>query len=263
MSEKILTVFDNNIPFLFASARHKSIECVLHMHATMEIIIVTDGALKMTVGGADYSISKGYGVFVPPFVPHSFNSSEPNECHVLMFSRELVSYFCELLKSHEPIRHIFAISQPALTLTEEILPNDINTTDYVGAQALLAPLCRDILLGCEFKRRGQPPNGCLTAAIEYIEAHFHENIDLKSVAKAIGYHPSTVSKAFSGETGINFNLYLQYVRCAGAARMLQSCKMNIAEVAFSLGFGSIRSFNRTFKGIYGVTPSEYRNDGTV
>ena len=263
MADETVKSVASNSSFLFASARHRNVECVRHIHATMEIIIVTHGALEMTVGDRIYSVQKGSGIFVPPFVPHSFRSPNDNDCHVLMFSRELVSYFFELLKSHEPHSHIFAVSTPSFLLSEEILPNEVNTTDYVCAQALLAPLCRDIFNGCDFRRRSQPQNGCLTAAMEYMEAHFHEDIDLDSVARAIGYHPSTISKAFPKETGIKFNLYLQYIRCSNAARLIQSREMNLSEIAFSSGFGSIRSFNRAFKSFHGVTPSEYKNRGVV
>ena len=85
-------IIDRSIPFLFASARHINVECSTHMHANMEIIIVNNGRLKMTVRGADYSINKGYGVFVPPFETHSFHSAEENECHVIMFSKSLFGF---------------------------------------------------------------------------------------------------------------------------------------------------------------------------
>ena len=99
--------------------------------------------------------------------------------------------------------------------------------------------------------------------MEYMEEHFSEEIDLETVAKAVGQHPTPLSKAFSSKTGIKFNFYLQYIRCSHAARLLQSSDMGIAEAAFSSGFGSIRSFNRAFKSIYEVTPSSYRNEGII
>jgi AraC-like DNA-binding protein len=229
----------------------------------MEIIIVTDGELEMTVRGTKYAVPKGFGIFVPPFEPHSFHSVKTNICHVLMFSGELVSYFFELLKNHEPIRHIFAVSPQAFSLVDEILPNESNTADYISAQALLATLCRDIVVGCELKKRQTNQNDNLTSAMEYIVAHFFDEIELSDVAKATGQHPSTLSKAFSTKTGVKFNVYLQYVRCSHAAMLLKSRNMSIAEIAYTSGFGSIRSFNRSFKSIYRITPSQYRNDGVV
>jgi AraC-like DNA-binding protein len=96
-----------------------------------------------------------------------------------------------------------------------------------------------------------------------MEAHFADDINLCDVARAVGQHPSTLSKAFSGKTGIKFNFYLQYIRCSHAARMLQSSDVSITEAALSSGFGSIRSFNRAFKIIYDITPSQYRSKGIV
>lgn len=263
MKKNTAKAMTSDIPFLFSSARHKNVECILHMHATMEIVIVTEGTLEMTVNAKKYAIPKGCGIFVSPFEPHSFHSSDDNDCHVLMFSRELISYFFEYLKSFETKRHIFAASPPSLALIEEILPDENNTADYIGAQALLAPLCRDILNGCKFTKRQHQQSDSLTAAMEYMEEHFSEEIDLETVAKAVGQHPTTLSKAFSSKTGIKFNFYLQYIRCSHAARLLQSSDMGIAEAAFSSGFGSIRSFNRAFKSIYEVTPSSYRNEGII
>lgn len=263
MEEYTAKTADNNIPFLFASERHKNVECILHMHATMEIVIVTEGTLEMTVNSRKYTISKGFGIFVPPFEPHSFHSPEGNECHVLIFSRELISYFSEHLKGFEIGRHIFAVSPPSLALSKEILPDENNCTDYLGAQALLAPLCRDIFNGCEFIKCRLQQRDSLRAAMEYMEKHFSEELDLETVSRAVGQHPSTLSKAFSSKTGIKFNFYLQYIRCSHAARLLQSSNMSITEAAYSSGFGSIRSFNRAFKSIYEVTPSEYRNEGIV
>lgn len=263
MGENTSKTLDSGIPFLFASARHKNVECILHMHATMEIVLVTSGSLEMTVSGEKYSIPNGYGLFIPSFEPHSFHSVEENECHVLIFSRELVPYFFELSKSHELKRHIFAVSPPVFALIEEILPDENNTADYIGAQAFLAPLCRDIFNGCKFIKRRHQPSDSLTAAMEYMEEHFSEELDLERVAKAVGQHPTTLSKAFSRKTGIKFNFYLQYIRCSHAATILQSSDAGIAEAAYASGFGSIRSFNRAFKIIYGVTPSQYRNEGVV
>ena len=81
------------IPYIFLSERHIDVECVVHIHATMEIVIVNEGTLTMTVGGNEYDIPRGCGLFIPPFSPHTFHSKEPNLCHVFMFSDVLVPYF--------------------------------------------------------------------------------------------------------------------------------------------------------------------------
>ena len=218
----------------------------------------------MTVKGTDYAIGAGCGIFVPPFVPHSFHSAEENECHVLMFSKSLVSYFHDLIGGYEPSRHIFAVSEAAYKLSEAILPKENNTTDYIGAQAVLAPLCRDVYLQCDFRRADTVFDNSLAAATEYMEKHFSEDtLDLSAVARAVGLHPTTLSKTFSRKTGVKFNFHLQYIRCYHAAELIKSGGISMTEAAYASGFGSIRSFNRAFKNVYGVSPSQYRGDKNI
>ena len=45
-----------------------------------------------------------------------------------------------------------------------------------------------------------------------------------------------------------------------ARKLLEDGKTSITEIALLSGFGSMRSFNRSFKEIVGVSPSEYRAD---
>lgn len=251
-------ISDGNVPFLFSSARHTDVECVTHIHITMEIVLVTNGVLHMTIGGTDYDICEGYGAFIPPFEPHTFHSKQFNNCHVIMFSKELVSYFFEFIKKNSPKRHIFAVSEASMKLAQEILPDNNNSPDCIGAEAVLAPLCRDICKGCEFESRKHSFDDTAYLIFKYVDAHFTEPLKLSDAARAVGIHPVTISKIFSKHMGVGFNYYLQYQRCTYGARLIKTTDMSFSEIAFEAGFGSIRSFNRAFQSIYGTTPTHYK-----
>lgn len=260
MMKKFDTDSNSNIPFIFSSDRHIDVECVVHIHATMEIVIVNKGILTMTVDGIEYDIPKGHGLFIPPFSPHTFHSKEPNLCHVLAFSEVLVPYFFDFVKKNSPTMHLFKLSAASQELSERLLPDKSNSADYITAEAVLAPLCHDIFLGCRFESRKVIFNDTFSKVIDYIESHYTEDIDLESVACATGAHPVTVSKIFSKSTGVGFHYYLQYQRCSHAAYLLKNKNMSISEVAYESGFGSIRSFNRAFSAVYGITPTQYRRN---
>ena len=251
--------FDKKIPYIFTSERHIDVECVVHIHASMEIVLVTEGTLKMTVDKKEYDIEKGHGLFIPPFAPHTFHSSKPNLCHVLVFSEVLVPYFFEFIKKNTPTNHLFAISETSMALTESLMPSHRNTADFIKAEAVLAPLCHDIYVGCRFEERKRPSDDAVSKVLDYIGAHFTENIDLDIVARAVGHHPVSISKAFSKHTGVGFHYYLQYQRCSHAAHLIKTSNMSFSEIAYESGFGSIRSFNRAFLTIYGKTPTEYKS----
>ena len=82
--------------------------------------------------------------------------------------------------------------------------------------------------------------------------------DLSSVAEQVGIHPVSLSRMFCARTGIGFMKFLKYLRASAATNLMQKSDMTFAEIAYAVGFGSIRSFNRTFMEIYSITPTEYR-----
>ena len=106
------------------------------------------------------------------------------------------------------------------------------------------------------------PSGILEKILGYIDAHFREELTLETVARAVGVHPVTLSKSFSKLAGVGFHDYLQYSRCSYAANLIRTSELNLSEIAYESGFGSIRSFNRAFRTVFRVTPTQYRCDRT-
>lgn len=243
----------------FASARHTDVGCMLHIHATAEIVLVTEGELSIQIGNRQYEVSCGQGVFIAPYEPHRFYTPIHSHCHVLMFSRELIGYFWELPGRSFPTCHLFTVSAASMELVENILPREHNEADYIGARAVLGPLCYDIACDCTFGSMEESSEDLLEKAIGYIDGHFTQELSLKEVAKAVGCHPVTLSKAFNGKTGIGFVGYIQYLRCAYGADLIRQGGQTLTQVAFSSGFGSIRSFNRAFARVYGMTPNAFKN----
>lgn len=262
MNGRIL-LHDGNIKYLFASSRNIDVECVTHLHCGMEIVIVTKGQLFMEIGGEPYRISEGFGAFIPPLETHMFHSEVHNQCQVLMFSKELVMYFYDFIKDKFPQNHMFELSRESRALADRILPEKTDSGDYIQAQAVLAPLLYEICQNCDFVPRKTSLEDAVFVAAEYMNQHFVEDISLSSVAKAVGIHPVTLSKKFAEQTRTNFNMYLSFLRCSRAAVLIKSYDLTFAEVAYSSGFSSIRSFNRAFLSIFDMTPTQFKNSTAI
>jgi transcriptional regulator GlxA family with amidase domain len=56
---------------------------------------------------------------------------------------------------------------------------------------------------------------------------------------------------------------LRRVRLERAAELLRQNRGSVAEVAYAAGFNSVSNFCRTFRVMYGATPSEYRSGNTA
>jgi len=98
----------------------------------------------------------------------------------------------------------------------------------------------------------------VTKARQFIAAHQTEQLALADVAAAAGASIFHFSKVFHKSTGLTFTDYLGRVRAEGARHRLLNPNVRISEVAFDCGFQSLTQFNRTFKRVFGQSPSEFR-----
>jgi AraC-like DNA-binding protein/ligand-binding sensor protein len=102
----------------------------------------------------------------------------------------------------------------------------------------------------------EPP--LVLKAREYIEKHKTEELSLADVAKASGASVFHFCKVFHKATGLKFTDYVARVRVEDARNRLLNPNLRISEIAYDVGFQSLTQFNRTFKRVFGQSPSEFR-----
>ncbi|MDD2971548.1 MAG: response regulator [Lachnospiraceae bacterium] len=101
-------------------------------------------------------------------------------------------------------------------------------------------------------------NGIILNAIAFMRQNYEKDLSLVDVSDVVGITPEYLSKLFSKEMGINFVTFLMEFRISMAKKMLQSSNLKIHEVAERVGYRDTKYFNKVFKSIIGVSPSEYR-----
>ena len=254
-----IELHDYHISYLLAYAQHNNVECRSHLHHSMEIVLVTEGVLSMMIDGENFEISAGSGVFVSPYVAHSFRSLKPNTCHVIMFVKELMPQLFDFLQENQPKSCLFQFSDSSYQVAKKYLSESTDDLDFFHSTAILAPFVCDIMEQCEFSLYSQRHNDLFYKTVDYLSDHFTEEITLKSVAREVGIHPVTLSKLFADKFQNSFPSYLNYLRCSYAAVLLKTTNITCSEIAYQAGFGSIRSFNRIFFTFYGTTPTEFRS----
>lgn len=95
-------------------------------------------------------------------------------------------------------------------------------------------------------------------AIAHLERCFERSIDLREFAAIACMERTTFSKTFKQKTGITLHEFVQAYRVSQAVARMEVSDYSLTEIAFSVGFGSLDTFERTFKKIAGTTPSQYR-----
>jgi AraC-like DNA-binding protein len=86
------------------------------------------------------------------------------------------------------------------------------------------------------------------------------DLSLAALARHLGTNTHYLSRAFNEGLGKSFNEVVNEIRVRAVQAALQQpdAASDLMALALSVGFNSKSSFNRVFKAMTGVTPSEYR-----
>jgi AraC-like DNA-binding protein len=106
------------------------------------------------------------------------------------------------------------------------------------------------------KQNVEPP--VVAKAREYITKNKTQSISLVEVSKGVGASVFHFCKVFHKATGLTFTDYVARARVEDARTRLLNPNVRISEVAYDVGFQSLTQFNRTFKRVFGQSPSEFR-----
>ena len=98
-------------------------------------------------------------------------------------------------------------------------------------------------------------------AIGYMEANYHKDMSVSTLAGEIGLERSYFSTLFKSQTGLSPHEYLNQLRVKKAALLLKESSYSVSEIAEAVGF-DFGNFSRNFKQIIGMTPLEYRKNIT-
>ena len=97
-------------------------------------------------------------------------------------------------------------------------------------------------------------------AAEYLGNNYLRDISREGLAASLDISPNHLGKFFKIYTGKKINEYISELRIREAAKRLRENKNeNVINIAFSVGFESLSTFNRAFLKIMGITPSEYKD----
>lgn len=84
---------------------------------------------------------------------------------------------------------------------------------------------------------------------------------LELVADALGYSPRTLRRHLQ-QAGLSFSELRNDVRRSLAMRYLKDWSLDIADIAERLGYSDPANFTKAFRGWCGVTPGQYRRQGS-
>lgn len=92
----------------------------------------------------------------------------------------------------------------------------------------------------------------------YTEKNLEYDVTIPQLAKMFHYNEQYLGRLFKKETGMSFNSYVCNQRIERAKLLLKENDDPVIDIATRSGFNNVTYFNRVFKRIVGITPTDYR-----
>jgi AraC-like DNA-binding protein/mannose-6-phosphate isomerase-like protein (cupin superfamily) len=248
-------------------SRHGKLPRTMHLHADRaEIILVTEGHGSFNIDTGHYLAEKGDILFFDSGVLHDETAVEGDlsTCclSISNFTLEGRRLNAVVGQCYAPLLHL-GTSFPAIEHLFLALTQMARADDPI---LLLDQLTAAILhkLDLELRKHGDAPRpqekslGLTVKA--YIDAHYREDINLKSIAEDLNFNPYYLAHAFKEHIGYSPMQYIIRRRIGEAQNLLISTNRSITDIALSCGYNNSNYFQSVFKNIVGMTPGQYRRD---
>ena len=106
--------------------------------------------------------------------------------------------------------------------------------------------------------RNKRTNPLIENIKNYLDANLEYDISLPRITAIFHYNQQYLGRLFKNETGISIKAYILQQRIQRARLLLESSGDSVIEIATRVGFNNVTYFNRQFRRIYGMTPSQCR-----
>lgn len=93
--------------------------------------------------------------------------------------------------------------------------------------------------------------------ISYLNENFENKIELESVASIAHMAPNAFCRYFKKKTHKSFIQYLNEIRVGNACKLLIEGDLQITTICYQSGFNTVTNFNRQFKALMNMTPTQY------
>jgi len=255
--------FENNKKSIYISYNEKNYSFPSHFHSNLEIAHCFEGKQDVKLGNRVYTLNSGDTLLISPNTIHEYIKSNNPEDE----KTRVVAIICEdnLLTAGAPDFIVKTTSNPLVSgkyLSEDALLafERINKTkDDTECLGWTFIVISYMLKHLEFEAISA--NASLPSEITaYVEKNYKDDITIKHLAKAFGYHPSYIAHIFCDQLKVPFRTYLGSVRSEYAATQIKTTNKSLTEIAYESGFNSLNTFCRCFKKHFGKTPSQYKKE---
>jgi AraC-like DNA-binding protein len=239
--------------------RAKDLSPLPHLHKELELIYIRKGSGKAVVNNKTYSFKSGDLILTFPYQIHYYPESEKGEYYVHAFPASVLITMSDTVNGNELLENLFHPEEGGLI--ESYLKCIIDAKEpYAVSQrcAFLTLILAQLLPECRLLTLSKSSGTTLRRILEYCASHYSEELSLDTLAQQLHLNKYYISHSINQQLNMRISAFINSLRIEAACRQLQNTDRKVSEIAQSVGFETIRSFNRAFSEIVHMTPKEYR-----
>ena len=247
-----------------------------HWHSELEFIYIESGNVVFDIGTVHFELNEGNGIMINSKILHRLRSSSDAIIPNFLFQPSFIASQDSLIykKYISPVISSsleYLVFQPdipwqkkALEIIKTIIA--VQETEFnreiivsMSVQQLWILLLENLTFD-QFENMGAVISRTrLQLMMQYVHAHYSENITLEDIARTANISKSTALHLFQNNLKLTPVKYLINYRLKQAALLLINTEEKIATISNNTGFNNVDHFCRTFKKTYKMTPTDYRN----
>lgn len=149
-------------------------------------------------------------------------------------------------------------AETAYTLGERYTTQIEDAASLARLQVLSSTIRLDYCTRVKNLHIPQTNNVYIAKAEDYIRENIYTKLTIAQLAEHLGIQPEYLAALASQNLGCTMSQYIMGHKIAEAKKLLRFTDKSLAEIAYLLCFSSQSHFQRQFKKIRGMTPTEYR-----
>lgn len=257
-----------------------------HSHEFWELTYIYEGRGRNYTDSGSELIKEGSFLFIKPGKEHCLTSLPPKDgsparvCNCLFTQK----YFERLAEEYTQVAELQNYAFYQMLLGE--IPFCIHLSDdnaqnirhlmwliaheynhfTAGSEIIMQHALLDLLISItrlyDYQKHNCAPtvtrNTEIDELMKYMRSNFGCKLTLDSLAAHVHLSREYLSRYFKQYTGKTISDFLLEIRISRAREMLGNSFHSVADIAAYCGYPSVSNFQKAFKKVTGMSPSEYR-----
>ncbi len=249
----------------------------LHWHDDIEFIMVLDGCMEYNVNGETLTLKSNEGILVNARQMHFGFSKLHKECEficilfhpvILCLTPEIEQNFISPIVQNNEMPYIHLTD---MKWHKDIIDGLQKIYDLQETPAAILKIhsifswiwslvYENMPRSTKERESHQHDLSILKKMIHFIQQHYCEKISLAQIASAGNVGQSKCCKLFGMYIHQTPNTYLNGYRLNKSTELLLMSDLNIAEIAYEVGFSGASYFAEAFHKYFGISPFQYRQN---